>query len=92
MRRVARVRQRQLITCFSSFPHFFCFWFPCRTGVKLTSQLFSSRKIFYGIVVRFLGDRYKQRFALCYGPLSVLSVCNVGVLLWANGRMHQDAT
>jgi len=35
----------------------------------------------------------KMRFALCYltAILSVLSVCNVGVL-WPNGWMDQDAT
>ena len=38
----------------------------------------------------FLSDRYKYRFAVCYGTV-VLSVCNVGVL-WPNSWTDQNAT
>jgi len=50
-----------------------------RKGYKTLGQIF------------FWGNCYKYQFALCYGNLSVLSVCNVGVL-WPNGWMDQDAT
>jgi len=32
-----------------------------------------------------------KRFALCYGTVACLSVCNVGAL-WPNGCIDQDAT
>jgi len=40
---------------------------------------------FLGVTVTSNGSPY------AVGPLSVLSVCNVGVL-WPNGWMEQDAT
>jgi len=43
----------------------------------------------------FFGQPFVKRFALCYRtvdlPVSVLSVCDVGVL-WPNGWMDEDET
>jgi len=45
------------------------------------------------LTIAFRANRYKERFALCYGTvvLSLCSICNVGVL-WPTSWMDQDAT
>ena len=67
------------------------------SGKLPTSKLSEISHLFRG---PFFGEHYNQRFILCYGTaalsvglscLSVLSVCNIGVL-WPNGWMDQDAT
>jgi len=40
---------------------------------------------------RFLGDRYKQRFALCYGTV-VLSVCLVCLQRWCIAAKRLDGS
>jgi len=42
-------------------------------------------------ITLFLGDRLLNSSPYAIGPLSVLSVCDVGVL-WPNGWMDYDAT
>ena len=46
--------------------------------------------LIYSIWFGLLGDRYSNGSPYATGPLSCLSVCNVGVL-WPNGWMDQDA-
>ena len=61
----------------------------------LISALYTLFACLLGFLTNFLffGRPFVKRFAVCYRTvvLSVLSVCNVGVL-WPNGWMDQDAT